>query len=39
MMKIRLSLIIGHVACLATLLILSVLTPVVADSHGQETTP
>jgi NAD(P)-dependent dehydrogenase (short-subunit alcohol dehydrogenase family) len=37
-MKIRFSLINRHTVSLAALLMLSVLTPVAADSHGQENT-
>ena len=36
MKKIRFRLIIGRTVCLATLLMISALTPVVADSHGKE---
>jgi len=36
-MKIRFRLIMRHAVCLASLLMISVLMPVAADSHGQES--
>jgi len=36
MIKIRFRLIVGRAVCVTTLLMISVLTPVAADSHGQE---